>query len=199
MGDAAGTSLALLPFLGAGQTHEFGIHRETVTKGLAWLIRHQEENGDLRIRFPGQAGMYAHGQAAIVLCEALAMTGDQKLLEPAQKAIRFIEQAQHTAGGWRYRPGESGDTSMLGWQLMALQSARAGNLGIDIEESTLKLADYYLDQATYRTQHRTGSFKNLPTGSLYTYRPGEGRPTASMTAEAMLCRMTWVGQKAIHG
>ncbi len=189
LGDAAGTSLALLPFLGAGQTHEFGIYRETIAKGLAWLIKHQAENGDLRIRFPGQAGMYAHGQATIVLCEALAMTGDQKLLVPAQKAIRFIEQAQHRAGGWRYRPGESGDTSMLGWHLMALQSARAGDLGIEVDDNTLKLADYYLDQATYRKQNRTGNFRNLPTGSLYTYRPGEGQPTASMTAEAMLCRM----------
>ncbi len=188
-GDAAGTSLALLPFLGAGQTHEFGMYRETVAKGLAWLIRHQESNGDLRINFPGQAGMYAHGQATIVLCEALALTGDQRLRRPAQQAIRFIESAQNDAGGWRYRPGQAGDTSVLGWHLMALQSARAGNLGIEIDDSTLKLADYFLDQAIYRKRHRRGNMKHMPTGSLYTYLPGQGVATATMTAEAMLCRM----------
>lgn len=187
-GDAAATSLALLPFLGAGQTHEFGIYRETVSRGLAWLIDNQESDGDLRINFSGNAGMYAHGQATIVLCEALAMTGDQKFRQPAQKAIDFIQRAQHDAGGWRYRPRQVGDTSVLGWQLMALQSARAGNLGLDVDHDTLKLSDYFLDQAVYRGR-RTGSLRNMPTGSLYTYQPKSGRPTASMTAEAILCRM----------
>ena len=65
--------------------------------------------------------MYAHGQGAIVLCEAYAMTGDEMLREPAQRAIDFIVEAQHPAGGWRYRPGEPGDTSVLGWQVMALR------------------------------------------------------------------------------
>ena len=188
-GDVAGTSLALLPFLGAGQTHETGVYRKTVAKGLAWLLEGQEANGDLRINFPGQAGMYAHGQASIVLCEAFAMTGDQRFKEPAQKAIRFIEQAQHGQGGWRYRLKQAGDTSVLGWQLMALQSARAGNLGLSVDPATLKLSDYFLDQATYRGRSRRGNIVNMPTGSLYTYQPRGGNPTASMTAEAILCRM----------
>ena len=188
-GDAAGTALALLPFLGAGQTHEFGVHRKTVAKGLAWLLDNQKESGDLRINFPGQAGMYAHGHAAIVLCEAFAMTGDQRFKEPAQKAIRFIENSQHRQGGWRYRPKQAGDTSVLGWQLMAIQSARAADAGIEVDPSTIKLADYYLDQAVYRGRGGKKSTRNLPTGSLYTYQSGEGRVTAPMTAEAILCRM----------
>ena len=187
-GDVAGTSLALLPFLGAGQTHEYGIYRETVARGLGWLINNQKSDGDLRINFAGNAGMYAHGQAAIVLCEALAITGDQKFRQPAQKAIEFIEGGQHGAGGWRYRLRQAGDTSVMGWQLMALQSARAGNLGLKVDDSTFKLADYYLDQAVYRGR-RSGSLRNMPSGSLYTYQPRSGRPTAAMTAEAILCRM----------
>ena len=188
-GDAAATSLALLPFLGAGQTHERGIYRETVSKGLAWLIDGQKKNGDMRINFPGQAGMYAHGQATIVLCEALSMTGDQRFKRPAQLAIQFIESAQHERGGWRYRPGDKGDTSVLGWQLMAIQSARAGETGLKVEESTIKLSDYFLDQAVFRGRTRSREIRSMPLGSLYTYRPGQGTPTASMTAEALLCRM----------
>lgn len=188
-GDVAATSLALLPFLGAGQTHEIGIYKENVAKGLRWLLDGQKPNGDLRINFPGTAGMYAHGQAAIVLCEALAMTGDQKFKKPAQLAIDFIEQAQHQRGGWRYRPKQIGDTSVLGWQLMALQSARAADTGVEVDSDTLKLADYFLDQATYKGRRHTKATMNMPIGSLYTYRVGEGRPTATMTAEALLCRM----------
>ena len=92
------------------------------------MMQNQKPNGDLRANFPGQAGMYAHGQGAIVLCEALAMTGDEQLRDPAQRAIDFIENAQHRQGGWRYQPGQPGDTSVLGWHLMAIQSARSPNV-----------------------------------------------------------------------
>ena len=183
-GDAAGTSLALLPFLGAGQTHEYGIYKQTVARGLAWLLDHQKQNGDLRADYPGQAGMYAHGQAAIVLCEALAMTGDLKFRQPAQKAIDFIQRAQHAEGGWRYRPGQAGDTSILGWQLMALQSARAPNLGLQVDPTTLQMASNYLTDAAYR-----GRNAHLPTGAVYQYQPRQGQATPAMTAEALLCRM----------
>ncbi len=185
-GDAMGTSLALLPFLGAGQTHEFGKYKNTVNKGLAWLLKNQEDDGDLRADYNGQAGMYAHGQAAIVLCEVLAMTGDEQFRTPAQNAIRFIEKAQHNEGGWRYRPGEEGDTSVFGWQLMAIQSARAPRLGLQVDKATLQLADYFLDLVA--VSHRRAARQGCPEGALYGYQPGK-QPTDAMTAEAILCRM----------
>lgn len=186
--DIMATSLALLPMLGAGQTHEFGAYKQNVAAGLAWLIDNQKPDGDLRAGFAGQAGMYAHGQAAIVLCEALALTGDEKLRDPAQRAIHFIEQAQHNRGGWRYRPGQVGDTSVFGWQLMALQSARAPDLNLDVDDSTLKLADYFLDQVTAPAQFNNRRKTKLPDGSSYCYQPGR-ESTPTMTAEAILCRM----------
>ncbi len=185
-GDVMGTSLALLPFLGAGQTHEFGNYKETVARGLAWLLKNQESDGDLRAGYDGQAGMYAHGQATIVLCEVLAMTGDEQFREPAQKAIRFIEQAQHTAGGWRYTPNQVGDLSVFGWQLMALQSAKAPSLGLNVDRATMRLADYFLDQVAMGK--RKYGRRTYPAGSLYAYQPGR-RETPAMTAEAILCRM----------
>jgi hypothetical protein len=118
--------------------------------------------------------MYAHGQATIVLCEAYALTRDESLRLPAQKAIDFIVHAQHPGGGWRYQPGEDGDTSVVGWQIMALQSARAG--GLVVPEETIELAGHYLDTVA---NHE---------GSRYAYRPRQN-PTHVMTAEALLCRM----------
>ena len=182
-GDALGTSLALLPFLGAGQTHEFGMYKQTVARGLAWLIENQKPDGDLRAGYTEQAGIYAHGQAAIVLCEALAMTGDEQFREPAQKGIDFIEAWQHQDGGWRYRPRERGDTSVLGWQVMALQSARAPQIGLEVDNASLKLADYFLDSVVVKQGN-----SRLPTGSQYSYLPRRDA-TAAMTAEAILCRM----------
>jgi hypothetical protein len=170
----AGTSLALLPFLGAGQTHFAGIYQETVSSGLRYVMESQGEDGDLRGDSPPQFGMYVHGQAAIVLCEAFAMTGDERLREPAQKAIDFIVSAQHPRGGWRYEPGQEGDTSVLGWQLMALQSGRAA--GLDVPMETLDLADQYLESV------------QSDRGAFYAYQPRR-EPTHVMTAEALLCRL----------
>ncbi len=193
-GDVAATSLALLPFLGAGQTHESGIYRDTVAKGLSWLINNQETKsekyrGAMVKGLIGNHAMYAHGQATIVLSEALALTGDQSLAEPTQMAIDFIQRAQHKQGGWRYRPGEPGDTSVLGWQVMALQSARGPNIGIEVDEDVLKLADYYLDNAAAPKSWIRGNDYPVPVGSLYCYLPQQDEPTYTMTAEAILCRM----------
>ncbi|MEX2026148.1 MAG: prenyltransferase/squalene oxidase repeat-containing protein, partial [Pirellulaceae bacterium] len=147
-GKSAGTALAMLPFLGAGQTHLAGKYKGNVARGLRWMIANQESDGDLRAGSNDNSGMYAHGQASIVLCEAFAMTGDEELRIPAQKAIDFIVKAQYRDGGWRYQPGPAdqlGDTSVVGWQLMALQSARAANL--TVPEETLEMASRYLDRA----------------------------------------------------
>ncbi len=186
--DTMATALALLPFLGAGQTQEFGTYKETVARGLAWLLKVQKSNGDLRGKDTGNPGMYAHGQATIVLCEALALTGDQQFIDPAQRAIKFIEAAQHGKGGWRYQPGDPGDTSVFGWQMMALQSARASNGLIEIDEATVKLADYFLDLVTAEARFDNRRQTRLPTGAAYSYLPGR-EATPSMTAEAILCRM----------
>jgi hypothetical protein len=172
--DSAATSLALLPFLGAGQTHLVGRYQDQVSRGLRWMLEHQRSDGDLRDSSQGNAGMYAHGQGTIVLCEAFLMTGDEALRLPAQRAVDFIVEAQHPAGGWRYSPGQPGDTSVLGWQLMALQSARAAHL--NVPDETFELAGQYLD-----TVSRRG-------GALYAYLPGQS-PTHVMTAEALLCRI----------
>lgn len=171
--DSAATSLALLPFLGAGQTHLVGTYQNTVAQGLRWLLEQQDGSGDLRANSEGNAGMYAHGQGAIVLCEAYFMTGDERLRAPAQAAIDFIVAAQHSAGGWRYAPGMEGDTSVFGWQLMALQSARAANL--QVPDETMELSGHYLDRVGYRG------------GSVYGYMPRKS-PDEVMTAEALLCR-----------
>ena len=118
--DMGATALAILPFLAAGQTHKSkGPYKTNIFNGLNWMIKNQQRDGDLRAGHT----MYAHGLAAIALCEAYGMTGDPKIRDAAQRAISFIEASQsRTSGGWRYQPGiDDSDTSVVGWQLMALK------------------------------------------------------------------------------
>lgn len=169
--DVAATAMALLPYLGAGQTHRDGDYAEVVLKGLRWLVERQGKDGDLR---DPDGRMYAHAQAAIVLCEAYALTGDEQLRLPAQLAMNFIVRAQHQEGGWRYQPRERGDTSVVGWQLMALKSGQMAYLYVPAR--TFELAGAYLDRA-----------QTDKLGGRYAYQPGGG-PSPAMTAEALLCR-----------
>ena len=119
----AATALALLPFYGAGYTHKDGPYNEQVNKGLYYLASRMlisPNGGDLE-----EGTMYAQGLSTIVLCEAYNMSKDDKLRQFAQSAINFIVYAQDKqGGGWRYFPQSPGDTSVTGWQLMALKSGQ---------------------------------------------------------------------------
>src|SRR5581483_4141078 len=166
-------ALGLLPFLGAGHTHLRGEYYMTVARGLRALMNLQRPDGDLRGVGSGQ--MYAHGQAAIALCEAYAMSQDSLLRGPAQKAIDFIIKAQGPDGGWRYKPNDNvGDTSVVGWQLMALRSARMANLTVPDDAFTRAMR--FLDSV--QTEKKRGLFSYLP----------DGDPTPTMTAEGLLSR-----------
>jgi len=129
--DVALTGLALLCYLAADHTHEHdGPYRDTVDRAIKWLLAQQDEDGDLR----AGATMYSHGIASIALSEAYGMTHDSRLRDPVQRATRFITGARSRETGiWRYEPGKSGDTSVLGWQIMALKSAAAARIDVPME------------------------------------------------------------------
>ncbi len=179
--DAAGTALALLPFLGAGHTHRQGDHQRVVKRALDWLVKNQTPSGSFASI--GGGNMYAHGQASLALAEALAMTGDRKLKKPAQRAIDFIVAAQHTEGGWRYAPRSPGDLSVVGWQIMALRSADLADLNVPVE--TMEAATRFID-----------SVQADKIGGRYAYMRGSGA-RLTMTAEGLLCRQ-YTGWPKIH-
>lgn len=125
------TALALLPFLGAGHTPRDGQYADVVARGVRFLVaqlRFAPQGGDLR-----DGTMYAQGLAAIALAEAAAMASDEALRAPAQAALDFIVHTQHPHGGWRYFPGQPGDMTVTGWQLVALQSGRTAGLRVPDE------------------------------------------------------------------
>lgn len=173
--DPAATGLALLAFLGAGNTHQTGKYQPVVDRGLSWLIEQQTSEGDLFAAESEFAGFYSHGIAAIALCEAFGMTKDARLREPAQKAIDYIAASQHPEfGGWRYQPQFESDTSVSGWQLMALKSGEMA--GLDIPDAAYAGVKSWLD--TVEDAENPGRFSYHPTKEV----------TQSMTAEGLLMR-----------
>ena len=81
----ASTGIALLPFLGAGHTHVAGDYRETVTRGLYYLMSRLQatpRGGDL-----SEGTMYGHGVATLALAEALPSAGEGVALDDAVAAL----------------------------------------------------------------------------------------------------------------
>ena len=127
--------------------------------------------------------MYSHGLAAITLCEAYAMTNDRDLMMPAQAALNFIVYAQDPiGGGWRYSPRTPGDTSVVGWQVMALKSGHLAYL--NVPKGTVLGAIKFLDTV------------QMNSGAYYGYTTPAKRSTT--TAVGLLCRM-YLGWKREHG
>jgi hypothetical protein len=173
--DTAATGLSLLAFLGAGYTHKAGKHQDVVQRGIDWLLAHQKPDGDLFADESEFVWLYSHGMASIALCEAYGMTGDERLKEPAQKCLDFIVAAQHPRfGGWRYRPQFESDTSVSGWQLMALKSGEMA--GLTVPQSVYSGVSHWLTIV---------EDKSAP--GRFAYHPSE-RPSLAMTAEGLLMR-----------
>ena len=175
------SGLALLAFLGAGHTHREGDYAEAVDRGLGYLRRSQRENGDLGGDAEFFARMYCHSMATFAVGEAYALSKDPSLAPVVARGVDYSLAAQHAVdGGWRYLPGQPGDTSQLGWQLMALKSAQAG--GVDVPAVTWTRMERFLRQVG-----------RGHSGGLAAYQP-VGSPTRSMTAEALYCRQLLAGR-----
>ena len=95
--------MALLALQGAGNTPTTGEHKEAVRDAWLSLIKTQTDAGNFAPasdEHTSSAGrMYGHGQITIALCEAYGLTGDAKLEQAAQAAIRYALAAQLPDGG----------------------------------------------------------------------------------------------------
>jgi hypothetical protein len=182
--DTAATGLALLTYMAAGYTHQDEKYRDTVRRGLDWLVKHQAADGNLSYRGSDPTHFYSQGIATMALCEAYGMTQDRDLRAAAQKAVDFIVAAQDPSrGGWRYTARDGSDTSVTGWQLMALRSAKMA--GLNVPDETMRKIGHWLDLA----HAGRGTYVYNPW-NLDTAEEVKGRaPSPTMTAQAMVMRM----------
>src|SRR6185436_18188917 len=123
-------------------------------KGLRWLKNRQNADGSFCHDRPY---MYSEAIAGMALAEAYGLTQSSEWKEPAQRSMKFIQDAQRPSPkgegfwGWRYasrqeierfaRGGKldesikkelyDSDTSNTGWCTMALRAGQAAGLDID--------------------------------------------------------------------
>ena len=180
------TGLALLAFLGAGHTEKTGKHKNTVRMAVDYLMKQQAANGALgQNNDPFSGGGYNHAIAGLALAEAFGMAQVAATGVAAQKAIDYsVNGHQCEYDGWRYSAKMAPDTSVSGWFIMQLKSAKVAGLRVDGKGFQGAIA--WLDKV-----------QDLPgAGGEYAgkarYQPGTA-VSASMTAVALLGRqfMGW--------
>lgn len=184
-GNTGITSLAVMAFLAKGHTPGSGPFGKTINRGIDYVLSQQLDNGlliskDPRGRSTGM--MYSHSIATLLLCEVSGMVDlerQKKIDQVLPKALLVLLQSQKVPkpdqhlGGWRYAPGTTvSDLSLTGWAIMALRAAKLN--GAAIPDEHIAMAMSYILKC------------RAPDGS-FTYMPGSGRGTASMTGVAVLC------------
>ncbi|TET38530.1 MAG: hypothetical protein E3J72_03310 [Planctomycetota bacterium] len=192
--DSGVSGLALLAFLGYGQTHRVGRFKRTVRRGLKFLLSCQDPDtgrfGDAK----GESWIYNQALATMAICEAYAVTRDNILKKPAQKAINYIISSQNPGYGWKYEPRDrKNDTSVTGWMVLALKAAKMGKLAVS--DSAFKGAIEWFDHVTRVSDGKVGYMRPGDPGAKLAGRPADTfKSLPTMTAVSVLCRI-FCGQK----
>jgi len=175
--DVAVTSMAMLAFLGAGNSTKFGRYRRNVRSGIEWLISQQNANGCIGPH------RYTGGISTMAIAEAYGMSQSSEIKEAAQKAVDWACQSQNADGSWDYTPNSNrSDTSVSGWWIMGLKSARVA--GLNVPTGVMEKALQYIDGTT------------SDTGDAgYGAKPQGNRPR--MTAVSLTCQQ-FLGHKRDH-
>jgi hypothetical protein len=174
------TGLAVLAFMARGHVPGQGPYGELLNRGVDAIIANQSADGILASRSLSQP-MYDHGICTIALCEAYGML-DEKRQASAHvaiaRAVRAIINAQRITkggrfqGGWRYTPTSSdSDTSVSGWQLMALRGAK--NAGAFVPPDVIEEGIAYING-------------QVAPGGGFSYQGGGSRSDMAMTGTGIL-------------
>ncbi len=189
----AATGMALRPFLWASDPSKKAAEKDeddrnsdrVIAKGLGFLTKACPVVGPDAGKMSGN--VYAQAIGTIALCEGYGMTRDPAVKPHAQAAINYIQQAQGPNGSWGYTPGTNGDTSVVGWQIQALQAAKLTK-ELTVDERVFKKAVGFLDFAAAG-----------PRKAMYGYQDNaKAAPGTALTAIGLLCRYRIDGWGPTH-
>lgn len=120
-------AMALLNFLGGGETHNSGQYKDVVKSGLRHLKAMQAEDGWIGPR--EGAARQAHAPAALAMAEAYGLTGSRLFKDAAQRAVDATVRAR-PAELWKNARTRS-DVEAAAWMALTLRSAKEATLDVD--------------------------------------------------------------------
>ncbi|GAH60355.1 unnamed protein product, partial [marine sediment metagenome] len=160
-----------------------------------FLLSQQNTRTGAFSRGDDRMSMYNQGIATLCLGEAYAMSKDAKLRTPLVRGLGFICQAQQKSGGWDYTQTKTNrnDTSVTGWQVMALKSAHASGLKVPWKTTYGALRHFervtdergYVGYTSARTSRR--GIALVAVGLLSNLYLGLGSGHAAVRRQARIC------------
>ena len=196
------TGGAVLAFLGAGHTEKHGKYRDTVRRGIGWLISTQKDNGRWGRR---HKQMYRSALATMALSEAAGMAKMPATMAAAQKAVDGLIKAQKPYAAWFYdaytkelADRHENDTSITIWAAMALKSAKVS--GLRVSGTAFTGVMNWIDHAQNLDGAKPGDYDYR--GGKVAYRGKMDQPVRSrtnnlLTAAGGVIRIFW-GQDLNH-
>jgi len=177
--DGGVTGLAILAFLGHGDTDRDSKYAPNVRRGLEWLQQRQTTDGSFGERF------YTQGICTMAVCEAFALSGNPRWKQMAQRAVDYCCANQNANGGWDYAGNNPArvDTSVTGWVVMGIKAGVTA--GLYVPDGAVQRIKKWLEESV-NPDGTTGYTKTIGA-------QGSSPGTPAMTAAATLCRqfMGW--------
>ncbi len=209
--DVGVTGLAMLAYLGFGHTHKDGEFKEfriVMRKAMNWMLKQQSRDAS----DPSKNGVfghtdkeewiYNHSIATMAMAELLFISRDKfKLARSVQDATKYCMKSQNDNFGWKYEyKGGLNDTSVTGWMVLALKTAKACSdmrLLKEIQPEEYKphfeWAINWFDRSTSKLTGITGYEAPGDEGSrLQKIHPDPypfSKRLSCMSAVAVLCRL----------
>jgi hypothetical protein len=187
--DVGITGLALLTFLGDGNTMRVGPYKDAVKKAVIWLRKQQSPSGLFGTNATHDF-IYGHAIATLAMCEAYGLSGYRQLKKNAQNGIDYLESHRNPYGLWRYQPRDNdNDVSVSSWCLMACKSAT--DFGLEVNPNAFKNGKAMLDMWTDPRTGQCGYTKRGEPSSRHAGGHAREFPTSkgrAMTGAALFSR-----------
>ncbi len=169
LNDVGLTGLALMAMLGNGNTVSAGPHKQAVRDGVLWLESVQGDSG-LIGKESGNATLYNHAISTLAISEACVLSHrSPRLRRLVMRAVEPILNARNPYGAWRYslQPNGDSDTSVTGWMVMALTSAKESKIkvGDEVFDGAKTWFNSMLDKKTGRVGYAWGNGGSGPGAS----------------------------------
>jgi hypothetical protein len=176
-------SMGLLAYLSAGHLPGRGKYGRHAQQALDFIIKNAQPSGLLNTALR-KNDMYNHGLTTFVLGQVYGMTGDRKVGEALDRALKLTQNAQCGDGGWDYvaesKP-RGHDLSLCVMQAKALRGAM--DCALKVEPSVIQKAVKHVKR--YYCGPKKGTKMNAWRGGKAPFSYGTDHSRASLTLTAI--------------